>query len=216
MPNNQVNSPDVLLLIAPGCPHCPAAIQSLSNLLKEGTIGRLEIVNIAIHPEVADKVGTRSVPWMRIGEVELSGAHTPEEIRDWIDQSSTSDTSEVISHLLETNRLEQAIEKLRDNPDLLDTVIARLPEEEVPFSVRIGIGAIIEELAQTDTLEASVPLLLELAGSDNRQVRSDAAHYLGFTQGAAGVIKTLKKLGSDSDMEMSEIALESLEALEQQ
>ncbi|OOY34312.1 thioredoxin family protein [Solemya velum gill symbiont] len=216
MTNNQVNPPDVLLLIAPGCPHCPAVMQSLSNLLKEGVIGRLEIVNIAPHPEVADKVGTRSVPWMRIGEVELSGAHTPEEIREWVDRSSTSDTSEVISHLLETNRLEQAIEKLRNNSELLRTVIARLPEEEVPFSVRIGIGAIIEELAHTDTLEASVPLLLELAASDNRQARSDAAHYLGFTKGTATVVEALKKLGSDSDMGMSKIALESLEALEQQ
>ncbi|MFZ0257771.1 MAG: HEAT repeat domain-containing protein, partial [Gammaproteobacteria bacterium] len=56
--------PDALLLIAPGCAHCPVVLQSLAEMLKAGSLGRLEVVNIVAHPEVAKAVGTRSVPWL--------------------------------------------------------------------------------------------------------------------------------------------------------
>ncbi len=48
MPNSP---PDALLLIAPGCGHCPAVLEGLTLLLKSGKLGRLEVVNILAHPE---------------------------------------------------------------------------------------------------------------------------------------------------------------------
>ena len=74
---NQNAIPDALLLLAPGCPHCPAVLEGLSGLLKEGVIGRLEAVNAAIHPERAAELGVRTVPWARIGPFELEGEQTP-------------------------------------------------------------------------------------------------------------------------------------------
>ena len=43
-------APDALLLISTHCPHCPAMLASLADLVKQGTIGRLEAVNLEQHP----------------------------------------------------------------------------------------------------------------------------------------------------------------------
>jgi hypothetical protein len=36
----------------------------VGRLLKGGVIGRLEAVNVAIHPERAAELGVRKVPWL--------------------------------------------------------------------------------------------------------------------------------------------------------
>jgi hypothetical protein len=51
--------PDALLLMAPGCAHCPVVLESLGRLLKDGRLGRLEVINVAAHPEAAVAAGTR-------------------------------------------------------------------------------------------------------------------------------------------------------------
>ena len=78
-------APSALLLIATGCQHCPSMLQSLSDLIKEGKIARLEIVNIVQDPERAQALNVRSVPWLKIGEYELIGLKTKTEILQWID-----------------------------------------------------------------------------------------------------------------------------------
>ena len=55
--------PDALLLIASGCPHCPTVLTGLTELVKHGLIGRLEVVNVGIHPERASALKARTVPW---------------------------------------------------------------------------------------------------------------------------------------------------------
>ena len=64
------------LLIAPGCPHCSTMMSVLSELLKEGRIGRLLMINIAEQPDEAAKHNVRSVPWLKLGEMEFTGAHS--------------------------------------------------------------------------------------------------------------------------------------------
>jgi len=52
----------VILFIAPGCPHCPAVLQALSELLKDGEIAEMEVSNMALLPEKSQQLGIRSVP----------------------------------------------------------------------------------------------------------------------------------------------------------
>ena len=73
-------APHAELLLAPGCAHCPVVLAALAELIKAGRIGRLEVINIASHPEEAEARGVRGVPWIRIGPFELSGAHTRQEL----------------------------------------------------------------------------------------------------------------------------------------
>ncbi|MDZ7585953.1 MAG: thioredoxin family protein, partial [Thiobacillus sp.] len=76
-------APDALLLISTHCPHCPAMLAALADLVKQGTIGRLEAVNLEQRPEVGQALGVRSVPWLRIGRIELAGVHGKAELAGW-------------------------------------------------------------------------------------------------------------------------------------
>ena len=77
------NIPEAVLLLSTQCPHCPTVLQGLSELVKQGVISRLEVVNINVRPEIAERHGIRSVPWVKIGDFELEGLHSPAELRRW-------------------------------------------------------------------------------------------------------------------------------------
>ena len=49
-------APHAKLLVAPGCAHCPTVLQHLSTLLKENALGKLEVINIHQHPEIAQQL----------------------------------------------------------------------------------------------------------------------------------------------------------------
>ncbi|MGD8557089.1 MAG: thioredoxin family protein [Chromatiales bacterium] len=211
MPDNSTSAPDATLLIAPGCPHCPKVLQALSEFVKSGEIGSLEVVNIAIHPEAAEKAGTRSVPWTRIGSFELVGALTPQEIRETIEKAGRADPVEHLVHLLGTSKLEEVVKTISDNPDTLPSLVTLLDDLDTPMAVRIGIGALLEELPETLVRSAETSLI-KLAGSDNHSVRADAAHYLSLVDSEKSR-ETLNRLLEDNSEEVREIAGESLETL---
>ncbi|MGD1990950.1 MAG: thioredoxin family protein [Chromatiales bacterium] len=211
MPDNSTSAPDATLLIAPGCPHCPKVLQALSEFVKSGEIGSLEVINIAIRPEAAEKAGTRSVPWTRIGNFELVGALTPQEVRETIEKAGRADPVEHLVHLLETSKLAEVVEAISDNPDKLPSLVTRLDDLDTPMAVRIGIGAVLEELPESQVRSAETSLI-KLADSGNHSVRADAAHYLSLVDSEKSR-ETLHRLLEDSSGEVREIAGESLETL---
>ena len=81
--------PDALLLLTSTCPYCPTVLAALSDLVKSGDIGRLEVVNIGTRPEIAQQYGVRTVPWMRIGPFELEGLRSPAELKQWVERAGT-------------------------------------------------------------------------------------------------------------------------------
>jgi len=206
--------PDALLLVAPGCPHCAAVLAALAELVKKGTIGRLEVVNIAIHPDAAQAVGTRSVPWIRIGTYELTGNYTQAELTQWAERAQEAkDANAYIKELLEQQRLDQAVAYAKAHPEQLPALLTLLQEKDQSLTVRFGLGALFEELADTPALAALVPALGELSRHDQANLRADAAHYLGLS-GSAEAIPFLEPLLEDPDPNVREIAADSLERLE--
>ena len=96
-------APDALLLIATGCAHCPTVLDGLCKLLKQGRLGRLEVINIAARPDYAQSIGVRSVPWTRIGPFELEGAQNPSALAEWAERAATgTGLGPYYSHLLES------------------------------------------------------------------------------------------------------------------
>ncbi len=196
MPENSSKTPQALLLLAPGCAHCPAILTGLTGLIKSGKLSRLEVIDITQSPELAEAYGVRSVPWTRIGAFELVGAQTPEELEHWVRAASGGGgVAEYYSHLLES----------------LDLVLL-LSSLETPMAVRIGIGAVIEELAGSGLLDRIVPELEQLTRSDEPQIRADACHYLSIA-GNSSALETIRALQDDPDPEVREIAAESLAVL---
>jgi HEAT repeat protein len=204
---------DAELLIAPGCAHCPQALDTLAKLTKEGLIGRLQVTNVSIHPEAAQAVGTRSVPWIRIGRFELEGAHSPGELRDWAEQAAAgAGMGAYLGYLIEQQRLPRVVQLIKERPSLLHELVPLLGDLETPMGVRIGIGAVVEELQDSGLLAGIVAELGALTRAAEPQVRADACHYLGLT-GAAEAAEHIRPLLEDSDAEVREIAAESLPML---
>jgi len=201
------------VLIAPGCSHCPTVLEGLSRLVKEGRLGRLEVVNIAVHPEAAEAVGTRSVPWIAIGPFTLVGAHTYKELAEWSDRAAAgTGLASYFSHLLETNRLTEAVAHIRQHPSTIMDLLPLIEGLDTPMAVRIGVGAVMEELAGSPALLQTTDALGALTRSELSQVRADACHYLGLTANpeASGYLKACM---DDENDEVREIAAESLALL---
>ena len=68
------SKPDALLLVSTGCSHCGRMLSTLSELLEQGELGRLEVYNIAVNNGPPEARGIRSVPWLRLGELEFGTA----------------------------------------------------------------------------------------------------------------------------------------------
>ncbi len=203
--------PDTLLLLAPGCPHCPVVLEGLSGLLKEGVIGRLEAVNIASHPEVAQQLGVRSVPWTRIGEFVLQGLHSPAELRQWAQRAgSESGRAAYYADLLSQGRLQEVLEAVREEPGRLKALLELAADPDTELTVRIGVSAVVEDLAGSEALLQHFDTLADMAHSADPRVRADAAHFLGQTRSRQAE-QVLETLTGDPDPTVRDVAEEALQ-----
>ncbi len=206
-------APDAELMIASGCTHCPVVLAGLAELIKAGKIGRLEVINIAQHPEIAEQRGVRGVPWIRIGPFELSGAHSRSELEQLARRAgSPAGMQHYLREGLESGELDRIIGACRRSPQLLPSLLALADDVETPFAVRIGVGAVLEDLATDGLLSGLVAELDQLATSPSPQIRADAAHFLGLT-GSDEARAPLQRLAGDGDSQVREIAAESLAEL---
>ena len=208
------SAPDVLLLISPNCPHCQSALQSLGELVKQAEIGRLEVINISVHPEISTRLGVRSVPWMKIGQFELTGSYTATELRNWVDKAA-SDTghADYLSELLSQQQLDKALDLVRKEPPMLQAVMELIAATDTPMVTRIGVGAIMEELMDSEALASLADQLGELTHAEEAGIRADACHYLGLS-GSKAALPWLRAMLQDPHEHVREIARDSLERLE--
>ncbi len=208
-----MSAPDALLLISTSCPHCPTALLALSDLVKQGLIGRLEVVNLEVHPEIAQAWEVRSVPWQKIGVIELAGLRGKAELAEWAQKSGTEARMADYFHLLlKEGQMARVLDLLRVDPTQLAAVLPIIGNVEASLNVRLGAGVLLEAFAQSDALRALLPRLGELSGSADARVRADASHYLGMT-GSATARAYLETRLHDDDADVREIAAESLAAL---
>lgn len=205
--------PDALLLLAPGCPHCPTVLEGLNRLVKDGRIGSLEVVNIAQRPERATALGVRSVPWTRIGELILEGLRSPEELARWAELAGTDQgIREYVGEGLKAGGLARLESALAAHPHWLPALLPMVADAETELPVRIGLSALMESLAGSEALRALIPALGELSRHPEHRVRSDACHYLALS-GDAGAIPWLRARLEDEQDEVREIAREGLDEL---
>ena len=206
-------APDALLLISTHCPHCPAMLSALADLVKQGTIGRLEAVNLEQRPEVGQTLGVRSVPWVRIGRIELTGVHGKAELADWAAKADTeAGIADWFHMLLKEGQLPRVQTLIDAEPALLTAVLPIVGNVDASLNVRLGAGVLFEAFAGTRTLAALIPQLGELSRHADARVRADACHYLGLT-GDAAAGPWLNARTTDEDADVREIAAESLESL---
>lgn len=204
----------VLMLLASGCAHCPVVLSMLTELLKNGDISTLEAINISQRPDIAQQYHVRSVPWLKIGEIELTGLQTKAEILQAIEQSlSASGTTDYYSEMLNNGQLQEAIDHIRKHPDNLAFLLEMLQQTDIKISLQIGIGAIMEEFARSAALNKLVPALSELTRHPLPRVRNDACFYLSLSSSLA-VSDIISPLLNDPDDDVRETARDCLEDLQ--
>ena len=153
--------PDALLLLTSTCPYCPTVLAALGDLVKSGDIGRLEVVNIGAHPEVAQQHGVRTVPWMRIGPFELEGLRSPAELKQWVERAGTPEgLAEYFHELLKEGALPKVSSQVARAPAVLDALLHLLGDPDTELTVRIGINAVFEGLEGSGTLQRALATLM--------------------------------------------------------
>jgi thiol-disulfide isomerase/thioredoxin len=202
-----------LMLLGPHCPHCAAELNSLSELVKQGVIAQLQVVNLGEKPEVAAELDVRTVPWVRIGEFELAGLHTETELRAWVELSgSEQGMTRYFEQRLGEGEVKQVLALIARKPGLLHALIGLVSDPEAKINARLGAGVIFEEYQGKPELLELVPELGELTQHPDPRVRSDACHYLSLTHDAS-VRQYIEPLLDDDHAEVREVAEESLAEL---
>jgi len=206
-------APHALLLTAPGCPHCPGVKAALEKLHQEGVIGQLEVISISEQPERAAELGVRSVPWLKLGAFILTGAQTPQQLRQWAERAADPDgMGRYLAHLLKEGGLGEAQKLLAAQPQHLGALLALLEDEQSPIQVRLGVSAILEGLEGSAALRGLLPALIALSEHPDHRLRSDACHFLGLRHDE-GARAALHRCQYDDHPEVREIAAEALVSL---
>jgi thiol-disulfide isomerase/thioredoxin len=201
------------MLLGTHCPYCPTVLKGLGELVKSGAVGKLEAVNIEQHPDIAHALGVRSVPWVRIGPFELEGLRSEKELRSWAEAAGTeTGYTSYLVELLSTGKIDRAIKLIQRNPDAIKALLALFSDTETQLNTRIGISAIIENLAGSELLQGNVDRLGELSLHDDPRIRGDAAHYLGLTR-STKAMTYLEHLMDDANADVRVVARESMDLL---
>ncbi len=203
------HAPHALLFTTPGCPHCPGIRAALEKLHNEGVISELETISIGDDPARAEALGVRTVPWLQLGEFVLTGAQTPQQLRQWAERASNGDMGDYLHHLLANGELGTANTLLMQSPQYLPTLLSLLDENDTPIQVRLGISAIIEGLEGSESLQNLLPALIEMSQRSDHRLRSDACHFLGLSHSQAA-LPTLQSRLDDENSEIREIAAEAI------
>ncbi len=211
--HKNITPPAVLMLMGPRCSYCGPMMQILTELLKAGKMMELRIVNIENAPQLAAELGVRSVPWLQIGPFELAGSRTKQELSLWLERASSFDgVSDYLEEVLAEGNIDYARKLVARYPQALENVIDLMADPEAKINVRLGIGVIIEEMAETEPFKAVIPRLIDYLSDDDARVRGDACHYLSLTRDPS-YIPHIEKLLSDESEEVREIAQDSLDEL---
>ena len=198
------------MLLGTHCPHCPSVLGSLSELVKQGVIARLEVVNLEQRPETGSELGVRSVPWVRIGPFEFSGLHSKAELQSWAEQAGTEQgMTKYFEQLLGDGEVMRVLGMISNDHGLLHALIGLVSDADARINARIGAGVVMEDYEGKPELLALIPELGELTRHADARVRSDACHYLSLTHDDS-VKQYIQPLLDDEHEEVREVAGESL------
>ena len=146
------------MLLGTDCPHCPSVLRSLSELVEQGVVSKLEVVNLVQRPDVAQELGVRSVPWVRIGPFELAGPRTLEELKRWAQTTATHQgIRDYLGAMLAEGEVDRVLVMISKESALMARAIELLDDADAKINIRLGVGAIIEEYQGTPLLQKYIP-----------------------------------------------------------
>ena len=202
--------PHTLLFTAPGCPHCSGMKAALTVLKQEGAIAALEIVDATLEVERARQFDVRSVPWLRIGSFEFEGQMSADDLRAWAERAAYPEGLKLYFFEMLKHGQRAKVERLiREDGRRSIALADLLADPEASMAVRIGIGAVLEELQGSGATGAMTPRLAQILRDPEPRNRADAAHFLSLI-GGAQAFRLLRDCLDDPDEAVREIAYDAL------
>ncbi|GAB1392619.1 hypothetical protein MASR1M60_07820 [Rhodocyclaceae bacterium] len=128
-------------------------------------------------------------------------------------RASLRDRAEQFAIWLLEGQLKNVVSVVERIPAALADLLPIIANPEANMNVRFGASAVLERYAGQAALQSLVPTLGLLTGHGDARVRADACHLLGLS-GSTSAIKYLEARRDDPDAEVREIAIESLEELQ--
>ncbi|MBI3776266.1 MAG: HEAT repeat domain-containing protein, partial [Gammaproteobacteria bacterium] len=120
--------------------------------------------------------------------------------------------ADYLTELLKSGVLNQAISVVDANEAYVAALLLLLADTQTDMHVRVGIGALFEHLQGTTALHHHVDALGVLTLHSDARVRADACYYLSLS-GEASALRFIEPLLKDQDMQVREIARESMATL---
>jgi len=208
--------PDALLFTSPGCTQCATVIRGVGELAKQGLIGKMTVVNVAVHPDQAEEHGVRDTPWLRLGPFTLTGPHSAADLKRWAEWANGEEgIARYVEHLLKQGSYKQAVAFIEADTRRLKPLLATIANPRAKIGIRLGVSALLEAHANTPVLQKLLPQLADLTRHADHRVRADACHLLGLT-GSPAARTHVEACLKDANEEVREIAQDAIETLDQQ
>ena len=186
-------------------------MQALTNLVKAGKLARLDILNIELNADAATSNGVRSVPWVKLGPYELTGLRSQSDFEQWIERiNDPAMMAEYFAEQITSGDMDKVRTSIEKNPPLFGVLLQLIGTDNTSLSVRIGVGALMEDFANSELLNNNIDALGAYTLHAQATVRNDACHYLGLSHNPAAE-KYIRPLLNDIDAEVREVAAEALQ-----
>ena len=202
---------EVRVYMASTCPNCPVVVGACLELAARFDQLHLEVVDAMVFTDMAGPL--KSVP-----AVVVDGAYTEigplsraELLRILRRRQEPGFQVDALESMISAARLVDALAWLRQE-DAFATLTPLLRRSGI--KERMGVMLMVEEALEEDphALDLAVPHLLPLLQAEDPSLRGDTADLLGQI-GAPGSAEALRKLLSDDNEDVREVAKDALEML---
>ena len=205
------------VFIAPQCPFCPRAVQTLLPLAAASPFVKIAVIDAMLFTETAQNANVQSTPttlldqhyrWIGLPPVD-------EVLRMAISRDPSELSPSALQGMIADSDAEGLAQMMADNGNVFPGFIALLIDEK--WSTRLGAMAAFEYLVEIDVEKGAryiEPLWAHINKVD-AQVQGDIAYLLGESKSPKATEKlTLLSQGSYPEP-VKEAALEALESLAQ-
>lgn len=205
---------ELLVFVAPTCPHCPQAARHAGQIAVASEHVSTFVVDVQQYPDLAERFRAQSVPLTVLDQGLCFTGVVPvsDLVRSLVARGTDQHEAAVLGSLVEHGRLDEAATRLQSGAGAKPFVPLW---KGSTTSQRMGLMLVASDALEADprALDAVVPDLVEVLGSDDLALRGDTADLLGQI-GHESAIDGLRALLDDTNPDVVEIAEEALEAIE--
>jgi thioredoxin-like negative regulator of GroEL len=205
---------ELLVFIAPTCPHCPQAVKVANQLALANPKITASIIDVQQFPELAGRFAVSSVPLTVMDNgFSFTGVVPAAKVAEHIlARGSDAQRTEGFLNLIEGGRVAVAVRALCRGSGLEPFLHSW---KKSVTSQRIGLMMAAEEALEEneEALDRISTDLLPLLAADDAALRGDTADLLGRI-GLPHAVDSLKALLNDPNPDVAEIAEEAIKEIE--